>query len=139
MNGEWELEVFGACAFQMADKLSQMFPTKPSLCKEGGKSSMQNLTEPATISLTGRSKGIKWLCSAANTAVSLVLKFEAGLKIKAEQEGGDFPRSLNLIVMLPQPSLWKGQLGHRFCLAETSEGEIILHRLTFVVKYFRKY
>lgn len=59
MNGERELEVFGVCAFQMADMLSQMFPTKPSLCKEGGKSSVQNLTESATISLTERSKGIK--------------------------------------------------------------------------------
>lgn len=54
-----ELEVFSACAFEMSDMLLRIFPRKPSLCKEGGKSGVQNLTEPATISLTERSKGIK--------------------------------------------------------------------------------
>lgn len=92
--------MFNACAFQMSDMLARIFPRKPSLGKEGGKSGVQNLTEPATVSLTERSRGIKWLCLVANTAVSLVLKSEARLKIKAEQEGGDFPRSLNSIVML---------------------------------------
>ena len=83
--------MFSACTSQMSDMLSWMFPRKPSLCKDGG---VQNLTELATISLTERSKGIKWLHLAVNTAVSLVLKSETRLKIKAEQEGGDFPRSL---------------------------------------------
>lgn len=55
---------------------------------------VQNLTELATVSLTERSKGIKWLHLTVNTAVSLVLQSETVLKIKAEQEGGDFPRSL---------------------------------------------
>lgn len=86
-----ELEVFSACTFQMSDRLSRMFPRKPCLCKEGG---VQNLVELAVISLTERSKDSKRLRLAVNTAVSLVLKSETRLKIKAEQEGGDFPRSL---------------------------------------------
>lgn len=48
-----ELEVFSACTFQMSDRLSRMFPRKPSLCKEGG---VQNFVELAIISLTERSK-----------------------------------------------------------------------------------
>lgn len=64
-----ELEVFSSCAFQMSDMLSQMFPRKPFLCKEGRKS-VQNLIELATISLTKRSKSIKWLGLAVCTAVS---------------------------------------------------------------------
>lgn len=55
---------------------------------------MQNLIELATISLTKSRKSIKWLGLAVYTAVSLVLESETRLKIKAEEEGGDFPRSL---------------------------------------------
>lgn len=55
---------------------------------------MQNLIELATISLTKRSKSIKWLGLAVYTTVSLVLESETRVKIKAKEEGGDFPRSL---------------------------------------------
>lgn len=55
---------------------------------------VQNLTELATISLAKRSKSIRWLGLAVYATVSLALESETGLKIKAEEEGGDFPRSL---------------------------------------------
>lgn len=62
--------------------------------QERWKISVQNLIELATISLTKSRKSIKWLGLAVYTAVSLVLESETRLKIKAEEEGGDFPRSL---------------------------------------------
>lgn len=53
-----ELDVFSSYAFQMSDMLSLIFPRKPFLCREGGKS-VQNLIELSTVSLTERSKSIK--------------------------------------------------------------------------------
>lgn len=55
---------------------------------------MQNLIELATISLTKSSECIKWFGLAVYTTVSLLLESVTRLKIKAEESGGDFPRSL---------------------------------------------